>query len=165
MKWLTKIESPKDFRDFDIDQLCELTDELRHFIIEQVAINGGHLGASLGTVELSVALHYCFNTPSDKLVWDVGHQAYGHKILTGRRSSFHTNRQLMGISGFPKRGESKYDAFGTGHSSTSISAVLGMAMAAKIRGLDREHIAVIKLKKKFYKIAHQINSINLLQVF
>ena len=124
--------------------MSKLTYELREFIINIVATKEGHLGASLGVVELTVALHYVFNTPKDILVWDVGHQAYGHKILTGRKDLFETNRQLGGISGFPKRSESVYDDFGTGHSSTSISAVLGMALAAQLRGDNqRQHIAVI----------------------
>src|SRR5699024_6482581 len=110
---------------------------------ESVSVKPGHLGASLGTVELTIALHYFFNTPEDKLVWDVGHQAYGHKILTGRRKQFDTNRELHGLSGFPKRSESIYDTFGTGHSSTSISAALGMAISAKLQNKNQEHIAVI----------------------
>ncbi|MEM1002681.1 MAG: 1-deoxy-D-xylulose-5-phosphate synthase, partial [Bacteroidota bacterium] len=123
--------------------LIELVEELRTFIISIVATKEGHLGASLKVVELTVALHYVFDTPHDLLVWDVGHQAYGHKILTGRRDIFHTNRQLNGISGFPKRSESVYDTFGVGHSSTSISAILGMALASQIKGEDKQHIAVI----------------------
>ena len=126
------------------EQLPQVCQELRNFIIEKVSIYGGHLGASLGVVELTVALHYVFNTPKDKLIWDVGHQAYGHKILTGRRNIFHTNRKFNGISGFPKRSESEYDAFGVGHSSTSISAALGMALAAQLNNdFERQHIAVI----------------------
>ena len=121
---LDKIKSPADLRQIDIDNLEGLADELRNFIITIVSTKEGHLGASLGVVELTIALHYVFHTPEDRLIWDVGHQAYGHKILTGRKSVFETNRQLKGISGFPKRDESKYDAFGTGHSSTSISAIL-----------------------------------------
>ncbi|GAL66058.1 1-deoxy-D-xylulose 5-phosphate synthase [Jejuia pallidilutea] len=117
--------------------------ELREFIINIIATKQGHLGASLGVVELTIALHYVFNTPEDLLLWDVGHQAYGHKILTGRKDIFHTNRQLGGISGFPKRSESKYDTFGVGHSSTSISAALGMAIASQLKGEDKHHIAVI----------------------
>ena len=141
---LDKINDPSDLRSLPPDQLEDLAAELRRFIIDIVATKQGHLGASLGVVELTIALHYIFNTPDDKLVWDVGHQAYGHKILTGRRDVFDTNRQLDGISGFPKRSESIYDPFGTGHSSTSISAALGMAMASKMQGItDRRHIAVI----------------------
>ena len=122
----------------------QLAQELREFIIDMVSRKEGHLGASLGVVELTIALHYVFNTPEDLLVWDVGHQAYGHKILTGRRDIFHTNRELNGISGFPKRDESIYDAFGVGHSSTSISAALGMALASQLKGeVDKQHIAVI----------------------
>lgn len=143
-KLLAQINSPDDLKKLDQAQLVQLCDELRHFIIDNVSVYGGHFGASLGVVELTVALHYVFNTPTDQLVWDVGHQAYGHKILTGRRDIFHTNRYYKGISGFPKRNESKYDAFGVGHSSTSVSAALGMATASKYLGHDdKQHIAVI----------------------
>jgi 1-deoxy-D-xylulose-5-phosphate synthase len=143
-KLLSAIHSPEDFRDFSSEELSQLKDELRAFIIDVVSTKEGHLGASLGVVELSIALHYVFNTPKDQLVWDVGHQAYGHKILTGRREVFETNRQLNGISGFPKLSESQYDTFGVGHSSTSISAALGMAMASQLKGdYDTQHIAVI----------------------
>ncbi|WP_400071551.1 1-deoxy-D-xylulose-5-phosphate synthase [Zobellia russellii] len=141
---LSHITYPEDLRKLALDQLPQLAQELREFIIDIVATKEGHLGASLGVVELTIALHYVFNTPDDKLIWDVGHQAYGHKILTGRKEIFHSNRQLGGISGFPKRSESEYDAFGTGHSSTSISAILGMAMAAQLHNKNgRQHIAVI----------------------
>ncbi|MDX1363939.1 MAG: 1-deoxy-D-xylulose-5-phosphate synthase [Arenibacter latericius] len=141
---LQHIDSPSDIRQLTQAELAQLTKELRNFIIDIVATKEGHLGASLGVVELTIALHYVFNTPYDNLIWDVGHQAYGHKILTGRKDVFHTNRQLNGISGFPNRKESKYDAFGTGHSSTSISAILGMAMASHLKGeTDKQHIAVI----------------------
>ena len=141
---LKKIQSPEDVKKLDQTQLVQLCDELRHFIVDNVSVYGGHFGASLGVVELTVALHYVFNAPDDQLVWDVGHQAYGHKILTGRRDSFHTNRMYKGISGFPKRKESKYDAFGVGHSSTSVSAALGMAMASKYKGdQERQHVAII----------------------
>ncbi|MDC6366295.1 MULTISPECIES: 1-deoxy-D-xylulose-5-phosphate synthase [Flavobacteriaceae] len=141
---LSHINSPKDLQSLSLDKLPQLAQELREFIIAIVATKEGHLGASLGVVELTIALHYVFDTPNDKLIWDVGHQAYGHKILTGRKEIFDTNRQLGGISGFPKRSESEYDDFGTGHSSTSISAILGMAMASKLQGEDsRQHIAVI----------------------
>jgi 1-deoxy-D-xylulose-5-phosphate synthase len=141
---LSKIESPSDLRKLDPAQLTQVCEELRQFIIDHVSVNGGHFGASLGVTELTVALHYVFNTPEDQLVWDVGHQAYGHKILTGRRDSFHTNRLLGGISGFPKRSESEYDTFGVGHSSTSISAALGMAVASRYKKeLHKQHIAVI----------------------
>ncbi len=143
-KLLAQINSPQDLKKLDQVQLVQLCDELRHFIIDNVSVYGGHFGASLGVVELTVALHYVFNTPTDQLVWDVGHQAYGHKILTGRRESFHTNRMYNGISGFPKRNESEYDTFGVGHSSTSVSAALGMAAASKYLGIeDKQHIAVI----------------------
>ena len=141
---LDKITLPKDLKILRIGQLPELAQELREFIIDIVATKEGHLGASLGVVELTIALHYCFDFPNDKLIWDVGHQAYGHKILTGRKLIFDTNRQLGGISGFPKRSESDYDAFGTGHSSTSISAILGMAIASRLKGItEQQHIAVI----------------------
>ncbi|MEL1239640.1 1-deoxy-D-xylulose-5-phosphate synthase [Flavobacterium flavipallidum] len=141
---LEHIHSPKDLRLLNEAQLPELAQELRDFIIDIVSVKEGHLGASLGVVELTIALHYIFNTPEDQLIWDVGHQAYGHKILTGRKEIFHTNRQLNGISGFPKRSESEYDAFGVGHSSTSISAALGMAIASNINGdFEKQHIAVI----------------------
>ncbi len=140
---LSKIDSPADLKKLPMDQLPQVCDELRQYIIDVVSVHGGHFGASLGVVELSTALHYVYNTPYDQLVWDVGHQAYGHKILTGRRDNFHTNRKYNGLSGFPKRSESEYDTFGVGHSSTSISAALGMAMAAKMKGENRKSIAVI----------------------
>ncbi len=140
---LFKISSPEDLRKLDPADLIKVSAELRQFIIDIVSANPGHLGASLGVVELTVALHYVFNTPYDKIIWDVGHQAYGHKILTGRRDRFITNRKYKGISGFPKMAESEYDAFGTGHSSTSISAALGMAVAAKQKGEKRHVVAVI----------------------
>ncbi|HEY9220383.1 MAG TPA: 1-deoxy-D-xylulose-5-phosphate synthase [Lutibacter sp.] len=141
---LAHINDPKDLRKLAKNQLKTVAKELREFIIAIVAAKEGHLGASLGVVELTIALHYVFDTPNDLLIWDVGHQAYGHKILTGRRDIFHTNRQLGGISGFPKRSESVYDAFGTGHSSTAISAALGMALASKLKGdFQKQHIAVV----------------------
>lgn len=141
---LSQINTPDDLKKLSKNQLQQVCNELRQFIIDCVSIHGGHFGASLGVVELSVALHYVMNTPDDQLVWDVGHQAYGHKILTGRRKVFHTNRKYGGISGFPKRAESDYDAFGVGHSSTSISAALGMAMASKYKGeAYRQHVAII----------------------
>ena len=141
---LNTIKFPSDLRKLTKDQLPKLAEELRAFIIDIVATKQGHLGASLGVVELTIALHYLFDTPKDLLVWDVGHQAYGHKILTGRKDIFHTNRQLDGISGFPKRDESEYDTFGVGHSSTSISAALGMAIASSLKGeTEKQHIAVI----------------------
>lgn len=141
---LSQINNPNDLKKLDKSQLQQVCNELRQFIIDSVSVNGGHFGASLGVVELSVALHYMYNTPDDQLVWDVGHQAYGHKILTGRRDVFHTNRRYGGISGFPKRDESEYDAFGVGHSSTSISAALGMAIASKTLGeTHRHHVAII----------------------
>jgi len=141
---LANINNAKDLKKLSKNQLPKVAKELRDFIIDIVAAKEGHLGASLGVVELTIALHYVFDTPNDLLIWDVGHQAYGHKILTERREQFHTNRQLGGISGFPKRSESLYDAFGTGHSSTSISAALGMAIASNIKGdSNKQHIAVI----------------------
>ena len=142
-KLLDHINAPKHLRQLKQEDLSHLAKELREFIINIVATKEGHLGASLGVVELTIALHYVFDTPRDLLIWDVGHQAYGHKILTGRKAIFDTNRQLGGISGFPNRSESEYDAFGVGHSSTSISAVLGMAIASKLKGEDHHHIAVI----------------------
>ncbi|KRD60001.1 1-deoxy-D-xylulose-5-phosphate synthase [Flavobacterium sp. Root935] len=141
---LSNIYNPADLRLLKEEQLTEVAQELRQFIIDVVSVKEGHLGASLGVIELTIALHYVFNTPEDLLVWDVGHQAYGHKILTERREIFHTNRQIDGISGFPKRSESIYDTFGVGHSSTSISAALGMAIASKLKGdLDKQHVAII----------------------
>ncbi len=141
---LERIQLPADLRALPEDQLQQVCTELRDFIIDVVSVKGGHFGASLGVVELTVALHYVFNTPYDQLVWDVGHQAYGHKILTGRREIFHTNRIYKGISGFPKRSESEYDTFGVGHSSTSIGGALGMAVASKLKGeKDRQMVAVI----------------------
>ncbi|MBB6461388.1 1-deoxy-D-xylulose-5-phosphate synthase [Flammeovirga kamogawensis] len=140
---LAKIDNPSDLRKLPLDKLYQVCEELRQYIIDNVSIYGGHFGASLGVTELSVAMHYVYNTPYDRIVWDVGHQAYNHKILTGRRDQFHTNRQYGGLSGFPKRDESEYDTFGVGHSSTSISAALGMAIASKEKGDDRQHIAVI----------------------
>lgn len=141
---LAQINNPADLKKFSKDKLVQIADELRHYIIDVVSVHGGHFGASLGVVELSVALHYVFNTPYDQLVWDVGHQAYGHKILTGRKNNFASNRKYGGLSGFPKRSESEYDTFGVGHSSTSISAALGMAMASHYKGeKDRQHVAII----------------------
>jgi 1-deoxy-D-xylulose-5-phosphate synthase len=142
-KLLAAINNPDDLKQLSREQLHQVCDELRQYIIDVVSVHGGHFGASLGVVELSVALHYVYNTPYDQLVWDVGHQAYGHKILTGRRDIFPTNRKYHGLSGFPKRSESEYDTFGVGHSSTSISAALGMAMAAKFKKEDRKSVAVI----------------------
>ena len=140
---LQKISSPEDLRKLDPSDLIRVSAELRQYIIDMVSKNPGHLGASLGVVELTVALHYVFNTPYDKIIWDVGHQAYGHKILTGRREIFSTNRKYKGLSGFPRMSESEYDSFGTGHSSTSISAALGMAVASKNKGEKRHVVAVI----------------------
>src|ERR1043165_6691124 len=143
-KLLARTNSPDDVKKLEQAELVKLCDESRHFIIDNVSVYGGHFGASLGVVELTVALHYVFNTPYDQLVWDVGHQAYGHKILTGRRDVFYSNRFYKGISGFPKRKESEYDAFGVGHSSTSVSAALGMAMASKYKHIeDKQHVAII----------------------
>jgi 1-deoxy-D-xylulose-5-phosphate synthase len=140
---LQSINTPDDLKKVNRKQLHQVCDELRQYIVDVVSVHGGHFAASLGVVELSVALHYVYNTPYDQLVWDVGHQAYGHKILTGRRDNFPTNRKYKGLSGFPKRSESVYDTFGVGHSSTSISAALGMAMAAKYKGENRKAVAVI----------------------
>ena len=143
-RYLNTINTPEDLRRLPAEALPILAQELRDFIITIVATKEGHLGASLGVIELTIALHYSFNTPHDLLIWDVGHQAYGHKILTGRRDTFHTNREWGGLSGFPKRSESEFDTFGVGHASTSISAALGMALASKLKGdLKKQHIAVI----------------------
>lgn len=142
-KYLNKINSPSDLKRINKNELEKVCHELREFIIDEVSKHPGHLGSNLGVVELTVALHYVFNTPYDRIVWDVGHQAYGHKILTGRRDVFYTNRQFGGISGFPRIKESEYDAFGTGHASTSISAALGMAVAARMKGENRKVVAVI----------------------
>nr|WP_314863812.1 1-deoxy-D-xylulose-5-phosphate synthase [uncultured Undibacterium sp.] len=143
MSLLTTINSPADLRQLNRHQLATLADELRQYVIESVSKTGGHLSSNLGTVELTIALHYVFNTPEDRLVWDVGHQTYPHKILTGRRDQMHSLRQLDGISGFPRRVESEYDTFGTAHSSTSISAALGMALAARTKGESRHAVAII----------------------
>lgn len=142
-KYLYNINSPADLRKLSIDELPRYCDEVRQFIIEQCATNPGHLASSLGAVEIAVAVHYVYDTPTDKLIWDVGHQAYAHKIITGRRDLFHTNRRLGGISGFPRMAESEYDAFGAGHASVSISAALGMAKAAKLQGKKHKTVAVI----------------------
>ncbi len=141
--YLDKIRFPKDLKKLETEDLIHVSKELRRFIIDEVSANPGHLGASLGVVELAVALHYVFDTPFDKIIWDVGHQAYAHKILTGRKDIFHTNRKYKGISGFPKMSESEYDAFGTGHASTSISAALGISAADRLKGINRNVIAVI----------------------
>lgn len=141
--FLQSINSPDDLKRLRVEDLEDVSRELRQFIIDVVSNNPGHFGASLGVVELTVALHYIFNTPNDRIIWDVGHQAYGHKILTGRRENFHTNRKYKGISGFPKRSESEYDSFGTGHSATSISAGLGMAVASSLKGENRHTVAII----------------------
>jgi 1-deoxy-D-xylulose-5-phosphate synthase len=141
---LSKINSPEDLRKLKRSQLPQLSKELRQYIIDIVSEKGGHFGASLGVVELTVAIHYIFKTPYDQLVWDVGHQAYGHKILTGRKDRFPTNRMYKGLSGFPKRSESVYDTFGVGHSSTSISAALGMSLASNNKkSKSKQHVAVI----------------------
>ena len=140
---LNTIESPADIKDLSLDQLQDLAEEVRWKIIETTSKTGGHLAPSLGTVELTIALHYVFNAPKDKIIWDVGHQAYTHKLLTGRRDQFHTLRTYGGISGFPKRAESPYDAFDTGHSSTSISAGLGISTAKCLKGEKRKVISVI----------------------
>lgn len=142
-KYLDSINSPEDLKKIPAKELPVLAGEIRDFMVSELSVNPGHLGSSLGAVELAIALHYVFDTPEDKVVWDVGHQAYAHKILTGRREQFHTNRKLGGISGFPKMSESEYDAFGAGHASVSISAALGMAQANKLKGMDEDVIAVI----------------------
>ncbi|MDX9769935.1 MAG: 1-deoxy-D-xylulose-5-phosphate synthase [Tenuifilaceae bacterium] len=142
-QYLHNINSPLDLKKLKPEELVEVSYELRQFIIDVVSSNPGHFGASLGVVELTVALHYIFNTPDDRIIWDVGHQAYGHKILTGRRDVFHTNRKYNGISGFPKRSESDYDSFGTGHSGTSISAALGMAIGSNLKSEQRHTVAII----------------------
>ncbi len=142
-KLLSQIDSPEDLKKIDESDLVQVCEDLREYIIDHVSVFGGHFGASLGVIELTVALHYVFNTPHDQIVWDVGHQAYGHKILTGRKKNFSTNRLFNGLSGFPKRSESEYDSFGVGHSSTSISAALGMAFASDNQKLNKQHIAVI----------------------
>lgn len=140
---LENIADPQDLRGLTNEQLVELAEELRQFLIQSVSNTGGHLSAGLGTIELTIALHHVFNTPEDRIVWDVGHQSYPHKILTGRREHMTSLRQKDGLSGFPRRDESPYDTFGVGHSSTSISAALGMALGAKQKGEDRKTIAVI----------------------
>jgi 1-deoxy-D-xylulose-5-phosphate synthase len=140
---LSRIDSPVDLRQCAVDELPEVAAELREYLIESVGKSGGHFGAGLGVIELTFALHYLYGTPDDRIVWDVGHQTYPHKILTGRRDRMPTLRQHLGLSGFPKRDESEYDTFGTAHSSTSISAALGMAHAAKLKGERRKAIAVI----------------------
>ena len=142
-KVLHTINSSQDLKQLGQSELPQLADELREFILQSVASTGGHLSSNLGTVELAIALHYVFNTPDDRIVWDVGHQSYAHKILTGRREGMPKLRQFGGLSGFPKRSESEYDAFGTAHSSTSISAALGMAVASKVKGEKRNVVAVI----------------------
>ena len=140
---LDLIDSPQDLRRLDKKQLPQVAAELREFLLESVGQTGGHFASNLGAVELTVALHYVYHTPEDKLVWDVGHQSYPHKILTGRKNQMHTMRRYGGLAGFPKRSESEYDAFGVGHSSTSIGAALGMAAADKILGSDRRSVAII----------------------
>ena len=140
---LNQIQSPADLRQLSLEQLPQVADELRAYVLESVAQTGGHLSSNLGTIELTVALHYVFNTPEDRLVWDVGHQTYAHKVLTGRRDRMPTLRQYQGMSGFPKRDESEYDTFGVGHSSTSVSAALGMALAARQKGERRHTVAII----------------------
>ena len=140
---LQTVNSPADLRRMSRAELKTLSGELRAFVLQSVSETGGHLGSNLGTIELTVALHHVFNTPHDRLVWDVGHQTYAHKVLTGRRERMHTLRQLGGIGGFPRRDESEYDTFGTAHSSTAISAALGMSLASKLKGEERRCVAVI----------------------
>ena len=141
--YLQHIDIPSDLKKLKQEELPNVAAEMRDFILDIVSVKSGHLGASLGVIELTIALHYHYNTPEDLLIWDVGHQAYGHKLLTGRRNDFETLRQWKGMAGFPAMKESVYDAFGTGHSSTSVSAVTGMALANRIKGVKRKHIAVI----------------------
>ena len=143
MKLLDNINYPKDIKALSIEQLSSLCQEIREYMIECCAKNPGHLGASLGAVELAVGIHYVFDTPNDKLIWDVGHQAYAHKIITGRKEAFKNNRKLNGLSGFTKRSESEYDPFGAGHTSTSISGALGIAVGEQLQGLHNHIIAVI----------------------
>ena len=140
---LNKIQYPEDLRKLPVDELPQVCEELREDIVQEVAVNPGHLASSLGVVEITVALHYVFNTPDDRIVWDVGHQAYGHKILTGRREKFCTNRKLGGIKPFPSPTESEYDTFACGHASNSISAALGMAVAAKLEGNEHRHVVAV----------------------
>ena len=140
---LDKINLPSDLKNLTTEEMVELSDQVRQFIIDAASHNPGHLGANLGVVELAIALHHVFDTPNDKIIWDVGHQAYAHKILTGRKDIFHTNRRYGGISGYPNLAESEYDAFGVGHSSTSISAALGIATASKLLKEERQVVAVI----------------------
>src|SRR5687767_15348534 len=140
---LETIADPADLRAFDRRQLAQLATELRAFLVESVSATGGHLSSNLGTVELTIALHYVFDTPHDRIVWDVGHQTYGHKVLTGRREGMNRMRMWGGLSGFPQRAESEYDTFGTAHSSTSISAAFGMAIASRLAGVKRHVVAVI----------------------
>ena len=140
---LEQVNSPADLKAFSMDELKVLCEEIRHYMIECCSVNPGHLGSSLGAVELIVGLHYVYDTPADKIVFDVGHQAYAHKIITGRREAFRKNRMKDGISGFPKRSESEFDSFGVGHSSTSISAALGFAEAARLQGLKQKAVALI----------------------
>ncbi|HLO27177.1 MAG TPA: 1-deoxy-D-xylulose-5-phosphate synthase N-terminal domain-containing protein, partial [Geobacteraceae bacterium] len=142
-KLLETINSPADLKKLTEEQLVALAAEVRQFLLETVSVTGGHLASNLGCVELTLAIHYCFNSPEDRIIWDVGHQAYTHKIVTGRRDKFHTQRQYQGISGFPKRSESPHDPFGAGHSSTSISAGLGMAAGNDLKGSENRAIAVI----------------------
>ena len=151
MKLLDNINYPKDIRGLSIDKLGILCDEIREYMIECCAKNPGHLGASLGAVELAVGIHYVFNTPNDKLIWDVGHQAYAHKILTGRKEAFKNNRKLNGLSGFTKRSESEYDPFGAGHTSTSISGALGIAVGEQLQGL---HNHIIELCREAWHTKH-----------
>ena len=142
-KLLTKIDTPEDLRKLSVDELPLLCDELRADIVQEVAVNPGHLASSLGVAEITVALHYVFNTPEDRIVWDVGHQAYGHKILTGRREQFCTNRKLGGIKPFPSPTESEYDTFACGHASNSVSAALGMAVAAKLENNTKRRVVAV----------------------
>ncbi|MDE7005156.1 MAG: 1-deoxy-D-xylulose-5-phosphate synthase, partial [Alistipes sp.] len=141
-EWLERVDSPRELKNLSPDELRIYCDELRRYIIEECSVNPGHLASSLGAVELAAALHYVFDTPDDRIVWDVGHQTYAHKIITGRREAFRTKRKLGGISGFPRMAESRYDAFGGGHASVSISAAFGMAKAAELRGEKHKVVAM-----------------------
>ncbi|MEO0274860.1 MAG: 1-deoxy-D-xylulose-5-phosphate synthase N-terminal domain-containing protein, partial [candidate division WOR-3 bacterium] len=143
MEILSKINSPQDLKKLSIDELKVLAEEIRQYIVDVVSKNGGHLAPNLGTVELTIAVHYVFDSPTDKLIWDVGHQAYAHKILTGRRESFKTLRQLNGVSGFLKRSESPHDIFGAGHASTALSAALGFAVARDLNGENYKVVAIV----------------------
>ena len=149
LRLLSKIQYPEDLRQLKVDELPQVCDELRQDIVQELSVNPGHLASSLGVAEITVALHYVYNTPEDRIVWDVGHQAYGHKILTGRREQFCTNRKLGGLKPFPSPTESEYDTFACGHASNSISAALGMAVAAKLEGKENRHVVAVIVHRPF----------------